>query len=197
MKLEKLISSLDASAVVCTLRGTIKSMFYNCRDAVQRALKQLTKSRMQLRKVEVQLQQEIKNITPERAWWEQVWQNILTHLEPTGTSASLKDKLEAVKIRVSNPADLYKQGKISAEVYAMCVEIKVSSFVRRLPHYHSEADRKTQNKMRHEYTNYDKLIEVTRGNNRVYLQIKKRVELAIAATQVGSDEYSCEIRAVA
>lgn len=51
--------------------------------------------------------------------------------------------------------------------------------------------------MRHEHTNYDELIQVIRGNDRAYMLIKKRVELAILATQVGSNEYLYETKAVA
>ena len=63
--------------------------------------------------------------------------------------------------------------------------------------YHLGALPRQQNEMRHEHTNSDELIQVIRGNDRAYMLIKKRVELAILATQVGSNEYLYETKAVA
>jgi hypothetical protein len=196
-KLGTLISSLDTFAGVSTLRNAVTIEVDSRRYSIHCTFKQLTESRIKLREIEVEVQQQLENITTDRRWWQQVWQAIPAHLKPTVLTASLKANLEAVKLRIATPVELYRQCKITAGEYARIVEIKVKCLVRGLPNYHLGALPRQQNEMRHEHTNYDELIQVIRGNDRAYMLIKKRVELAILATHVGSNEYLYETKAVA
>ncbi len=196
-KLGAFISFLDAFTTISIIKDAVKIELSSRKDITQSILEQLTKLRVQLHEVEVQLQQQLDNLTFERAWWQQVWQAIPAHLKPTVLSNSLKANLETVKLLIANPAELYRQSKVTAEEYAMSVEIKVSCFVRTLPHYHLKALPRQQNEMRHQCTNYDEIIRVITGNNEAYMLIKRRVEVAISATQIGINEYLYGIQNVA
>lgn len=195
-KIEDLISSLDISACLFTFDNALKINIVNQKNTINCQLLNLQKSQSKLRKIELYLQKELENITTERGWWKQVWQAIPAQLKSAVITGNLKTDLEAVKLLITNPYESYRRGDITAEDYAMRVEVKVSTLVKRFQNYW-EAYPKQQNEMRHEHTNYDELIKLTKGNDQAYMIIKKRVELAIVSTQVGSNEHLYETQTVA
>ncbi len=154
-KLKTLISSLDTFAALAAIKNTVEIEVSVRQGATDSALKELTESQIQLRKIEERLQQQLDNITAERSWWRSAFIAIPERLKPTVPDTGLfsPEFLRQVKTQFN----AWQQELAQEEAYLDRYQHLVSGWISRL-RKPSEQD---HNELRQIYLDNANVIGIT------------------------------------